>query len=66
MVDTVACAAKTRSRETRPTDEQWLVSTLNLETQVCEKAKSAHRCFYSCVTALPPMEAWFLTRFSGT
>jgi len=35
MVDT-ACAAKTRSRETQATAGQWLVSTLSLETQVCE------------------------------
>jgi hypothetical protein len=40
-----ACAAKSRSRETRPTDGQWLISTLNLETQVCEKPKERTAAF---------------------
>jgi hypothetical protein len=39
-----ACAAKTRSRETQATDEQWLDSTLSLEIQVCERKKKLRIC----------------------
>jgi hypothetical protein len=27
---------------------------------------AGRRCFYSSATALPPMEAWWLTWFAGT
>jgi hypothetical protein len=70
MVDT----EETRSPEIRAMDERWCRSpaTLNQEIQaptryVGKKPKlhavaAARGCFYSCATALLPMEAWCLTR----
>jgi hypothetical protein len=60
------CAAMTRSRETRATDEQWLLSTLNLETQVCEQPKVRAAAFIAVRQRCRLMEAWCLTRFVGT
>jgi hypothetical protein len=71
MVDT-ACAAMTRSHETRATGEQWLALTLNLGTQVPRYVRTPDlrlvgaAAFIAVAMALPPMEAWYLTRFAGT